>query len=101
MTLDYQMASRRHLVRRRSISSSHETDDRGWTSLHIEARRGDLKQVSFHCLLYFSFFKLKYFFTQRNMAMDTTQSPSEQRTSTIPITQTIEDEHIFVLKCIY
>nr|ABR16366.1 unknown [Picea sitchensis] len=45
MTLDYQTASRRHLVRRRSIPSSHETDDRGWTSLHIEARRGDLKQV--------------------------------------------------------
>jgi ankyrin repeat protein len=32
-------------MRRRLIPISHETDDRGWTSLHIEARRGDLKQV--------------------------------------------------------
>lgn len=39
--------SRRQLLRKRSFSPrSSDRDDRGWTSLHIGARRGDLKEVS-------------------------------------------------------
>ncbi|KAK4743514.1 hypothetical protein SAY87_001515 [Trapa incisa] len=33
------------LARRRSFKSHYDMDDRGWTLLHIFARRGDLKQV--------------------------------------------------------
>ncbi|KAK4746445.1 hypothetical protein SAY87_012757 [Trapa incisa] len=33
------------LTRRRSFRSGSGRDDRGWTPLHIVARRGDLKQV--------------------------------------------------------
>ncbi|KAK4743577.1 hypothetical protein SAY87_001578 [Trapa incisa] len=33
------------LTRRRSFRSGYGRDDRGWTPLHIVARRGDLKQV--------------------------------------------------------
>ncbi|CAA7395545.1 unnamed protein product [Spirodela intermedia] len=38
--------SRRQLLRKRSFSPrSSDRDDRGWTPLHIGARRGDLKEV--------------------------------------------------------
>lgn len=33
------------LTRRRSLRSGYDRDDRGWTLLHILARRGNLKQV--------------------------------------------------------
>ncbi|GMN40723.1 hypothetical protein TIFTF001_009954 [Ficus carica] len=36
---------RRNLSRRRSFRSGDGRDDRGWTLLHIGARKGDLKQV--------------------------------------------------------
>ncbi|XP_028756051.1 phytochrome-interacting ankyrin-repeat protein 1 [Neltuma alba] len=36
---------RRSLSRRRSLRSGADTDDRGWTSLHVCARKGDLKLV--------------------------------------------------------
>ncbi|XP_077234807.1 phytochrome-interacting ankyrin-repeat protein 1-like [Tasmannia lanceolata] len=36
---------RRQLSSRRSFKSPLETDDRGWTLLHIGARKGDLKEV--------------------------------------------------------
>ncbi|KAJ6426769.1 hypothetical protein OIU84_022374, partial [Salix udensis] len=38
---------RRNLSRRRSFRSGGgaDRDDRGWTSLHIGARKGDLRQV--------------------------------------------------------
>lgn len=36
---------RRRLSRKRSIRSSFNTDDRGWTPLHIGSRKGDLKEV--------------------------------------------------------
>ncbi|KAK9667704.1 hypothetical protein RND81_13G005500 [Saponaria officinalis] len=35
----------RKLSRRRSFRHGLDTDDRGWTSLHIGARKGDLKEV--------------------------------------------------------
>ena len=38
----------RSLSRRRSFRYEvFNTDDRGWTSLHIGARKGDLKEVNF------------------------------------------------------
>nr|DAD36435.1 TPA_asm: hypothetical protein HUJ06_007076 [Nelumbo nucifera] len=36
---------RRSLSSRRSFKSSVERDDRGWTLLHIRARKGELKEV--------------------------------------------------------
>ncbi|KAK4252624.1 hypothetical protein QN277_014371 [Acacia crassicarpa] len=36
---------RRSLSRRRSLRSGADTDDRGWTPLHVCARKGDLKLV--------------------------------------------------------
>ncbi|KAF5477912.1 phytochrome-interacting ankyrin-repeat protein 2 [Juglans microcarpa x Juglans regia] len=36
---------RRSLSRRRSLRSEVDRDDRGWTLLHIGARKGDLKEV--------------------------------------------------------
>ncbi|WCJ41237.1 Ankyrin repeat family protein [Euphorbia peplus] len=36
---------RRSLSKRRSFRSRVDSDDRGWTLLHIGARRGDLKEV--------------------------------------------------------
>ena len=44
---------RRSLSRRRSIRSGGgvDRDDRGWTLLHIGARKGDLKEVSFSFFL--------------------------------------------------
>ncbi|XP_071723688.1 phytochrome-interacting ankyrin-repeat protein 1-like [Rutidosis leptorrhynchoides] len=36
---------KRSLSRRRSLRSGVDTDDRGWTLLHVVARRGDLKEV--------------------------------------------------------
>ncbi|GKV10544.1 hypothetical protein SLEP1_g21891 [Rubroshorea leprosula] len=41
---------RRTLSRKRSMRLGDGRDDRGWTLLHIGARKGDLKEV-----LYFSF----------------------------------------------
>eukprot|EP01018_Ginkgo_biloba_P007994 Gb_05258 [translate_table: standard] len=35
----------RRLSRRRSFARPNEIDDRGWTLLHIGARKGDLKEV--------------------------------------------------------
>lgn len=35
-----------NLSRRRSFRIGVDRDDRGWTPLHIGARKGDLKQVS-------------------------------------------------------
>ena len=48
---------RRSLSRRRSIRSGGgvDRDDRGWTLLHIGARKGDLKEVSFSFFLSFFF----------------------------------------------
>lgn len=37
--------NRRRLSRRRSIRLGFDTDDRGWTPLHIGARKGDVKEV--------------------------------------------------------
>ena len=38
--------SRRQTFRKKSFSSrSSDRDDRGWTPLHIGARKGDLKEV--------------------------------------------------------
>ncbi|KAK9144137.1 hypothetical protein Sjap_004040 [Stephania japonica] len=39
------VALRRNLSIRRSIGSADGTDDRGWTLLHIGARKGDLNEV--------------------------------------------------------
>ena len=36
---------RRNLSGRRSFRSGVDRDDRGWTLLHIGARKGDIKQV--------------------------------------------------------
>ncbi|XP_024996280.1 phytochrome-interacting ankyrin-repeat protein 1-like [Cynara cardunculus var. scolymus] len=46
MTQDYLLGSdgRRRRIRR-SISFGNDRDDRGWTMLHVGARRGDLKEV--------------------------------------------------------
>lgn len=38
---------RRSLSRRRSLRVGVDMDDRGWTLLHIGARKGDLKEVRF------------------------------------------------------
>ncbi|KAF4378526.1 hypothetical protein CsatB_003085 [Cannabis sativa] len=38
-------ALRRSLSRRRSFRSEVDRDDRGWTLLHVGARKGDIKQV--------------------------------------------------------
>ena len=48
---------KRSLSRRRSLKSGKDTDDRGWTSLHVYARKGDLKYVCLIldlCILYLS-----------------------------------------------
>lgn len=37
---------RRNLSRKRMFRFGVDRDDRGWTPLHIGARKGDLKQVS-------------------------------------------------------
>ncbi|GAB2267941.1 Serine proteinase inhibitor IA-1 [Dionaea muscipula] len=37
--------ARRKFSRRRSFRGGGDTDDRGWTLLHVGARKGDLKQV--------------------------------------------------------
>ncbi|KAH9320643.1 hypothetical protein KI387_015282 [Taxus chinensis] len=44
MPLERQSSFRR-VTRRRSMPNPHEIDDRGWTPLHIGARKGDLKLV--------------------------------------------------------
>ncbi|KAI4314581.1 hypothetical protein L6164_027471 [Bauhinia variegata] len=36
---------KRSLSRRRSLRSEVDTDDRGWTSLHVFSRKGDIKVV--------------------------------------------------------
>lgn len=56
---------RHHLLSRRSFKQrSRERDDRGWTLLHIGARKGDLREVGdlgFFSILLISFFRLSYF----------------------------------------
>lgn len=53
MTRDLELESRRFLVSRRIFKQrSKERDDRGWTLLHIGARKGDLKEVSFSLSLF-------------------------------------------------
>jgi hypothetical protein len=47
MPQEQAVSIRRSLSRRRSLRSGVDTDDRGWTLLHIGARKGDLKEVSF------------------------------------------------------
>ncbi|GAB4834837.1 hypothetical protein Ancab_033105 [Ancistrocladus abbreviatus] len=37
--------ARRKISRRRSFRCGFDTDDRGWTLLHVGARKGDLKEV--------------------------------------------------------
>lgn len=37
--------ARRRLSKRRSFLHGHDTDDRGWTPLHIGARKGNLREV--------------------------------------------------------
>lgn len=44
---------RRSLSRRRSFRMGVDRDDRGWTPLHIGARKGDLKQVGLFFVLTF------------------------------------------------
>lgn len=57
MTQDYllRLNSNRRRVNRsnslRSDSSGDDRDDRGWTNLHVGARKGDLKEVYIHTLL--------------------------------------------------
>lgn len=34
----------------RSYSSGDDRDDRGWTNLHVGARKGDLKEVNLYQL---------------------------------------------------
>lgn len=47
MTQDYFLGSNGHRRRiKRSLSSGNDRDDRGWTMLHVGARRGDLKEVN-------------------------------------------------------
>lgn len=55
-----QVVTVRRLLRRRSFKSSAERDDRGWTLLHVGARKGDLKAVSGLCSVGF----LQFFFWQ-------------------------------------
>lgn len=43
---------RRTLSRRQSFRCGIDRDDRGWTMLHVGARKGDLKEVSYVPLLY-------------------------------------------------
>ncbi|KAL5550796.1 hypothetical protein UlMin_000972 [Ulmus minor] len=43
--LDQDVVFRRNLSRRRSFKPGSDRDDRGWTLLHIGARKGDLKEV--------------------------------------------------------
>ncbi|KAI3690287.1 hypothetical protein L2E82_48267 [Cichorium intybus] len=46
MTQDYFLVPNGHRRRiKRSISSGNDRDDRGWTMLHVGARKGDLKEV--------------------------------------------------------
>lgn len=47
MPQEQAVSIRRSLSRKRSLRSGVDTDDRGWTLLHIGARKGDLKEVSF------------------------------------------------------
>lgn len=42
------MVLQRRLSRRFSIKAPSDRDDRGWTPLHVAARRGDLAEVSVH-----------------------------------------------------
>lgn len=47
---------RRKLSRRRSFNEGwQERDDRGWTLLHIGARKGDLKEVGFFSVVHVVF----------------------------------------------
>lgn len=48
----------RNLSRRRSFRSGVGRDDRGWTLLHIGARKGDIKQVGGTSPLFFSYVNL-------------------------------------------
>lgn len=45
MPFERQSSFRRYLARKRSIRDTVEIDDRGWTLLHIGARKGDLNLV--------------------------------------------------------
>ncbi len=50
---------RRSLSKRRSFRSRVDRDDRGWTLLHIGARKGDLKEVRlFYLFPFFPFYRL-------------------------------------------
>lgn len=49
----FSVSLRRNLSRRRSFRSGVDRDDRGWTLLHIGARKGDLKEVIFFFQLHF------------------------------------------------
>ncbi|KAI4303454.1 hypothetical protein MLD38_039082 [Melastoma candidum] len=44
---EYETTFRRNLslTRRRSFRSGHDRDDRGWTSLHVGAKEGNLKKI--------------------------------------------------------
>lgn len=46
-------SARRSFSRRRSWRSGVNRDDRGWTLLHIGARKGDVKEVRYFALLPF------------------------------------------------
>lgn len=43
----------RSLSKRRSFRSRVDRDDRGWTLLHIGAKKGNLKEVRLFCNLHF------------------------------------------------
>jgi hypothetical protein len=47
MPQEQAVSIRRSLSRRRSLRAGVDRDDRGWTLLHIGARKGDLREVSF------------------------------------------------------
>ncbi|KAM0043673.1 hypothetical protein Hdeb2414_s0010g00344041 [Helianthus debilis subsp. tardiflorus] len=48
----------------RSSGSGDDRDDRGWTNLHVGARKGDLKEVNAYKL--YKFFSLHYLFVCYN-----------------------------------
>ena len=49
--------ARRGLSRRRSFLRGHDTDDRGWTPLHIGARKGKVREViNLLSLFFFGYF---------------------------------------------
>lgn len=52
--------NRRRLSRRRSIRLGFDTDDRGWTPLHIGARKGDVKEVYYLVTYLLYFLIVKY-----------------------------------------